>query len=895
MMAWIRGVSERLRALFQKGAEEAELEEELRFHLNKEIEKNLRDGMSHGDARRAAYLRFGGVERMKEQVRDARGVRPLEDFFTDVRYAVRTLSKSPGFTAIALVSLALGLGANTAVFSWVNAVAMRDVPLHAPERLVNLYRDRMSERSDPLNYPDYMEILEGTADVFESVGGFQFTFTQRDESEDVQTLIVEMVTGNYFPLLGVGAHLGRMILPEDHVAAGSHAVVVLGHGFWGREFGGDASVLGTSMRLGGHVYTVVGVAPDEYPGSLRGIEPDLYAPIMMARQLLPMGGDPVESRGYNSFNGVARLLPGATVAEAAGAMRRMTNSLRERFPETWQAGDSLVVAAKSDVIFNPAADAVLVPANFVAVGIVGLVLLIACANLASFLLARASDRQGETAVRLAMGATRGRLARQFMTETLLLALLGSVGGVLLAEWLVRLAMGMTLPFPIPFSVDLSVDGAVLAFTAVVAVVTGVAVGLVPAVQATRPDLMPTLKDGSGGSAQRRSVRMGHVLVGGQIAVSLVLLVASGLLVRSFQASRHMDMGFGNEPAALVSFLQPVDRFSNAEGRENVVTLLGRMRALPEVTHAGVVGNLHLNPVNTMFLDVNVDGVAPPPGRSAHPVDFTRVDGGFFAAATVELLEGRVFDERDGLDGLPVTIINDVLADRFWPGESPLGREVRIEVPGFPPVTVVGVTRGTKVRSPGESPRPFLYLSYGQDYTAWVTVVARTRGAAEATTGELFRLVKEEVPGAIVSDLKTMDQHLAVMLIARRISAVLSGGFAVVALLLAVIGLYGVVSYAVARRAPEMGIRMSLGAAPRSVVGLLVAGGMRVVLLGTVAGLALAFTGSRLLAGLLYGVEPFDPATVVGVTVLLLGVALVAAFVPARRASRVDPLKALRST
>jgi predicted permease len=407
--------------------------------------------------------------------------------------------------------------------------------------------------------------------------------------------------------------------------------------------------------------------------------------------------------------------------------------------------------------------------------------------------------------------------------------------------------------------------------------------------------MPTLKDGAGSGGQQRSVRLGQILVGGQVAVSLVLLVAAGLLIRSFQASRSMDMGFGEEPAALLSFLQPADRFSNAEGRANVASLLERVRALPEVTHAGVVGNLHLNPVNTMFLEVNADGVAPPPGRSAHPVDFTRVDGAFFEAATVELLEGRVFEQRDDLDGLPVVIINDVLADRLWPGESSLGREIRIEVPGFPQVTVVGVTRGTKVRSPGEDPRPFLYLPYGQDYTAWVTVVARTRGAAEATTPDLFRLVKEEVPGAIVSDLKTMDQHLAVMLIARRISAFLSGGFAVVALLLAVIGLYGVVSYAVARRASEMGIRMSLGAAPRSVVGLLVAGGMRVVLLGTVAGLALAFAGSRLLSGLLYGVEPFDPATVVGVTVLLLGVALLAAFIPARRASRVDPQEALRST
>jgi predicted permease len=893
-MGWLHGLTERLRALFQKARMEADLDEELRFHLQREIEKNVRAGMAPREARRVAYVRFGGVERVKEQVRDARGVRPLEDFVTDARYALRSLRKSPGFTMTALASLALGLGGNTAVFSWVNAL-VREVPLRAPQELVNLYRDRTTSRSDALNYPDYLEIKRGTSDVFQDIAGFQFTFTQRDETEDVHTLVVEMVTGNYFSMLGVPAHLGRMILPEDHVSSGAHPVVVLAHGFWEREFGADPGVLGDDLRLGGHAYTVVGVAPEWYPGSLRGIRPDLYAPILMARQLLPMGGDPVESRGYNSFNGVARLHPGATVVGASVAMRGMTESLRERYPDTWPAGDSLVVAAKSEVIFNPAADAVLVPANMVAVGIAVLVLLVACANLASLLLARATDRQREVAVRLAMGATQERLARQLVTETLVLALGGAVLGLGLAHGLIGLAKGMTLPFPVPLGLGLDLDRTVLAFTVLVAVITGVGVGMVPAVQATRPDLMPTLKDGTSGGGPRGTVRSGHVLVAVQVAVSLVLLVGAGVLLRSFDASRRMDVGFGKTPAALVSFVQPMDRYSNAEGRANVATLLDRVRALPEVTHAGVVGNLHLNPVNTMFLDVNVDGVAPPPDRSAHLVDFTRVDAGFFEAAGVELLAGRVFDDGDNLDGVPVTIVNDVLADRLWPGESALGRAIRVEVPGFPELRVVGVARGTKVRSMGESPRPFLYLPYAQSYTAWVTVVARTRGPAAPTNRELYRLVKDVAPGAIVSDLKTMEEHLGVMLIARRISAVLSLGFAAVALLLAMVGLHGVVRYAVARRAPEMGIRLSLGAAPRAIVMMLVSGGMRIVLIGSAAGLGLAFLGSRWLSGLVYGVEAFDPLAV-GVAVgVVLVVALVAAGFPARRASRVDPLSALRST
>jgi predicted permease len=896
-MSWIRSLRERLRALFRRRQVEAEMDEELRFHLDREIEKNVQAGMPAPEARRVALVRFGGVERIKEQVRDERGVRGFEDLITDVRYALRTLRRNPGFALVAVLSMALGIGANTAMFSVANAILVRDLPVREPETLVNFYRDRAHSASDPMSYPDYLEVRERTVDVFEDVGGFQFAFVSRDEGTSVGNLVVEMVTGNYFPMLGVTPHLGRMIAPEDHVAPGAHPVVVLGYPYWRQSFAGDPATVGKSIRLSGVTYTIVGVAPREFSGSLRGVAPDLYAPIMMVQQLLPLGGDALGSRGWNSFNAVGRLRDGVGMTEAAGAAARLTRDLRAGFPEAWPAGDSLMVVARSDVVFNPVVDRILVPANFFALGVVGLVLLIACANLASFLLARASDRRTETAVRLALGAGRWRLGRQHVTETLVLALLGGVVGIALARWILDLAVHIIQVSPLPIGLDLALDGNVLAFTAAVATLSGVVVGLVPAVQATRPDLMATIKDGVGRAAVGGPIRLGNALVSAQMAVSLVLLVAAGLFLRSFVASRDLDVGFGDAPTAMLSFVNPADRMTTEEGRAMAERILVEAGRIPGVTHVGLVSNVHLNTVNTMFMDINVDGVAPPLDRSAHYVDFTSVDPGFFAAAGIPLLEGRNFDDRDDPSGEPVAIVNQAMADRFWPGETALGRTFRVEVPGWVHERrVIGVSRTTKVKTLGEGPTPFIYLPYDQEYNAWMTFLARTDGppeAAERVARDLLVLLKEIHPEGILFDSGTLADHIGVMLIARRVSATLASLFAGAALLLAVIGLYGVVSFAVARRTAEVGIRVSLGAHSGSVVRLMVAGGMRLVAVGAAAGLVLAALLTGVTGGFLYGVEPLDPLTFFSVTAVLLGVALLAAVIPAMRAARVDPLEALR--
>jgi predicted permease len=887
----LRGALERLRSLFGKAGVEAEMEQELSFHLAMETEKNLRKGMDPIEARREAMVAFGGVERFKERTRDERGVRPLEDLVTDLRYAFRQLWKYPGFTLIALASLAVGIGANTGIFTFANAILLQESPIREPHRLVNVYRDRPNGQFDPLNYPDFLEISRGTEGVFSEMAGFQFTFAQADRGNGTETLIGEAVTGNYFPLLGISAHLGRMILPEDHVDPGGHPVIVLGHGYWQSRFAGSPSVLGQSLRLNGQAYTIVGVAPRDFPGSWVGFRADFFAPIMMIQNLLPMGGNPLESRGYNSFNATGRMAPGITVAAVGPALSNLTAELKLAFPDAWSAQDSLVYASRADLLVNPGADGMVVSANILAMGVVGLVLLIACANLTSFLLARSTSRRKEIAVRLAMGATRGRLARQLLTETVLLGVLGGAAGLLVAHWVVDLAMGLSDSFPIPITLDLSFDGPVLAFTLGVSLATGLLVGLAPALQGTRPELAPTLKDEGTGSSRLGALRLRTVLVGGQMAVSVVLLVTAGLFLRSLEATRTLDPGFGQEPTAMLSFVAPADRYTVEEGRNFVGFLMEQARTLPGVTQVGLVGNPHLTLVNSMFLDVSVEGVPPPPGRDFHLVDFTSVDEGFFDASGIDLVEGRNFDTGDRDDGEPVAIINQVMADRFWPGESAVGKV--IQVSGFDSRTVVGVASSTKVRTLSEAPRPFMYLPYEQWYSAWVTILAKTEADAGATAQRLFRMVREADPDAIITDTKTMEEHIGVQFIPRRLSVALSGVFSAVALFLALIGLFGVVSFSIARRQREMGIRMALGAGGSGVVWLMVREGMKVVVIGGALGILASAGLAQLLQTFLYGVPPLDPVTFLTVPGLLAGVGVAAAYFPARKASRVNPVEVLK--
>lgn len=816
----------------------------------------------------------------------------METLVTNLRYALRRLARSPLFTLIAIVSLGLGIGANTAMFSLVNAIVLRDQAFESPETLVDVYERMEGFSHGSLSYPDYLDVVEGTRDVFTEVGGTQFSLLQRDSEGGVELLMAELVTGNYFALLGIRAHLGRMLGSEDHVAPGAHPVVVIGHGYWERAFAADPGVVGREIRLSGRPFTVVGVAPESYAGTIRGLTPDVVVPIMMIDALDGNANSVLELRGNQSFFAKARLAPGATFVQAEVVLDGISERLRSEYPTSWQASKAFVLVPTADVIMNPMLDSFIAPAAGMVMVVVGLVLLIACANLASFLLARAADRRKEIAVRLALGARRRTLIGQLLTETVLLSALGGVAGVWLAAQALQGLVAADLPLPLPITFDLSLDRTVLAFSILVSAGAGVLFGLVPALQSTSPDVAPTLRDESAGGGRARGAAVRSMLVSGQVAVSVVLLVAAGLFLRSLDASRRIDPGFGSEPTGIVQVSVPADRYSGEEAHVLLRELAARIGDLEGVRSVGFADNLALNQINTQSVRIRVDGVEAPAGQDFHLVDHTRIDDGFLEVVGIPVLRGRGFEASDE-GGDRVIVVNEEFVRRFFPAGDAIGRAVRVN---DGEARVVGVTRDFKVRQLGESPRPFVFQSVHQSRTsiAWVLASAGAGGDAERVAAEMVEVTRSLDPGIRVYDVRTMERHLATMLLGRELGALVVSGFALLALILASIGLYGVVNYAVARRAKEVGIRLSLGADSGSVVRMLTGGGMKLVAIGCGIGLLVAAALAQLLSRLLYGVPALDPLTFVGVPLVLAAVALVAAWVPARRVTRIDPVGALRS-
>ena len=813
----------------------------------------------------------------------------FEDVTRDVRDGVRSLAKRPGFTAVAVLSLALGIGANTAIFSLVNAIILRDSPIDRPEEVVNLYLHQASFAFSTFSYPDYEDVRDGTTEVFSDIGATQIVPVQIDQDSSVTIVAAEAVTGNYFPMLGIDALLGRTLLPSDDVARGGHPVVMLDYGYWQSAFGGDTDVVGKELRVGGRPYTVIGVGPPDFRGSLRGMTPVFYAPYMMVEELL--GASLFDARGNHSMFPKARLKPGVTLPQAEAAVAAVATQLTEDRIDDWDPAGQFVLLPLTDVLVFPPMDVFIRASAWLLMVVVGLVLLLACTNLASFLLARALDRRKEIAVRLALGASRASLVRRLLTETTLLSLLAGGVGIGIAVWLLNLLVNADLPLPIPVTLDLSLDWNVLAFTLGISVVAGALLGLVPALQSTRTDLATTLKSESAGGGQPGQLRWRNALVITQMTVSLVLLVGAGLFLRSFQQVQSVDPGFGRAPTAIMTFMVPATRFTPDEGRVYTRRLVDRFRQLPGVEAIGLIDNLHLNTMSTQSSDFNVDGHEPPTDHRAFIADRAEVDAGFFDAAGIQILRGRNFNDADLPDNQPVAIISEAMAQRFWKDGDAVGRLIRRRDEDL---LVVGVASDAKVRTLGEAPRNMIYLPYSQAFARSLTVVARTSADPEQTALALIAAGREVDPDLWVWEAKTMTRHLAVMLLPAQLSAFVLSAFGVLALALSAIGLYGVVSYAVAQRTREVGIRMALGADSRTVVRLLAASGLKLVIVGGAIGLTIALLVTRLLSGLLFGIDTIDPLTFIGVPLVLGATALLAVYLPARRASRINPVTALRT-
>lgn len=827
-----------------------------------------------------------------EERSGGRGDGLLAGLLRDARYAFRRLLARPGFTATALLSLALGVGANAAMFTLVNDVILRKPSLESPERLVDIYISARGGAFNTLSHPDLEDLTRETTDVFSGVAGTRFAFAPRNDGDVPEQVVIELVTANFFEVLGLRPGIGRLIEPADAPAPGTGPVVVLTDAYWRRAFGGDRNVVGRSIRLTGGSYTVIGVTPRDYPGSLRGVGTDLFAPVMMARQLEPATRDPFTDRNSQSTFAKARLRPGATHEQARLALVRLAADLKAGRVGSWRGDDRFTMIPYSDVIIWPPIDRVLVPVAWMLMVVVGLVLVIACANLAAFLLARAVDRRKEIAVRIALGATRGRLVSQLLVESVLLAVLGGALGVMAGRAALRLLLTADLPLPIPVSFDLALDWRVVGFAVAVSVAAGVLFGLAPALQATRFDVVSVIRDESGGGGRIRG-RLRQVLVAGQVAVSVVLLVAAGLFVRSLDAARGVDPGFGQSPGALAWIDLPASR-SRSEVALTIRQVEQRVSELPGVVAVGAVSNMHLNPLSSASATLLIDEVPPPPGRDGHDVDDVAADTGFIAAAGLRLESGRNFVATDTAGAPPVALVNRAFVERFWPGREAVGRQLRRPGQGGQAIEVVGVVNTAKIRSLAEDPRPAVYFALDQSEVETVWLVARTSGDAEPIVASMLRVIREIDPDLFLLQSRSMKRHLEIMSLPIKLGALALAAFAGLALVMASIGLYGTVSYAVAQRTREVGIRLSLGADRGAVVRLLLWGGLRLVLIGAAAGLALSLALAQLLQGLLFGIRALDPATFAAVPVVLVTVAFLAAWVPARRAGRVNPVAALKA-
>ncbi len=820
----------------------------------------------------------------------------MNAFMQDVRYGLRMLLKNPGSTAVVVLSLALGIGANTAIFSVVNSLLFRPPAVEQPSRLVdvwlhNVKRGGMFDAYNPLNFPDFAYYRDHNS-VFSGLAasagdGLTVVWSRDGQGEALHGMLV---SANYFSVLGVRPEFGRTFLPEED-RPGAEPVAVVSHTFWRQHLDGDPAALARPIVLNGRACTVVGVIPDSFHGVMIGITTDIWVPMSMQPSVSPSSH--LTSRDEGWLEAYGRLKPGVTRQQAQAELRVLSKQLAAAYPASDK--DIEAVGYPATVIPGPFRGFLaIITAALMAV--VGLVLLIACANAANLLLAQASRRWREMAVRAALGADRWRLARQALTESVLLGCLGGVAGLLLAAVAAPLMLRLVPP-SIPVAVQIPMDWRVLVFTLGAAVFAGVAFGLAPALRASRLDLVSSLKEDTPGSGQDKS-RLRSVLVTVQVAVCLVLLIGAGLCLRSLMNAQSIDPGF-DIPNALVASID-VETFGYNEGRGRLLyqNLLDRVAALPGVRSVGLADMLPLG-TSERVQGITIEGSKAPAPRSGEPgpmVQSVLVAPGYFRTMGIPVLRGRDFTVRDGKGAPLVVIINDAMARQYWPGQDPLGR--RVVIGGDDPknrqiCVVVGVVKTGKYRTLGEDPQPFMYQSYWQNYLPRVRLVVRTQAEPVSVIAGMRHAVQALDPNLALYDVETMKQLMLLPLFPAHAAGLLLGVFGGLALLLATMGLYGVMSYLVAQRTREVGIRLALGARRTDVFKLVLGNGMKLTLAGIVIGLAGALAVTRLLASLLYGIRPTDFVTFAGVSLLLAGVASLASYMPARRATRVDPMVALR--
>jgi len=808
----------------------------------------------------------------------------------DLKYAARMLVKSPGFTVVAVLSLALGIGANTAIFSLINVVLLRPLPVADVQSLVTISTtDERNPGNFQLSHLNFKD-LRAQNTVFTDMAAFAFNAVNYMHGSESEPITAEVVTANYFSLLGAQPALGRGFLPEEETK--ELPVAVISDGFWSRELGSDRNVIGKTISLNRTAFTIVGVAPRGFTGTLLGPGPAVWIP--MTRALAPLPAWWETRRGLWLFT-VGRLTPGVTVDQARANLKGIFAQLQSEFP-TDNKGRSAAVVPLLEARLNPAGTgpSFVLQLSTMLMVIVGIVLLIACANIANLLLARATRRRREIAIRLALGAKRSRLIRQLLAESVMLSVLGGAAGLLVAYWSFAALKGVRLPLPIPVDAELTVDPRVLIFTLALSVVTGLLFGLVPAFQGSKADVVPVLKNelvpSAGGRGWRGVFSLREGLVVLQVALSLVSLIAAGLFVRDLRRQQTLDPGFQTKTVLVAVVNLARDGYTPERGRLFIDQAIDRLKGVPGVTHASVA---ELPPLAGNILRSVYPEGADTTTQDRVLVLVNPVSVGYFDTIGVPIVRGREFIHTDTVGAPQVVVVNESMAQRFWPGQDPVGKRFKF-FGDAEYTTVIGVARDSKYLALAENPTPYIYESLAQNYTPGLTLHVRTSSDASRLATPLRQAIQEIDPKLSIFNVRTVDQQVAQSLQPLETNALLLGGFGMLALLLASIGLYGVTSYAVSQRTREIGVRMALGANPRTVLALVLGRGMVLVAVGVGACLILSVLSAGVVRSLVTGVNPRDPVTFASTTLVLLVVALTANFVPARRATRIDPLVALRT-
>ena len=801
----------------------------------------------------------------------------------DLRYGLRALRQNTGITAIAVLSLGLAIGANTTVFTWMDRFVLQPLPGVAGAAQLVHVNTRAPGGSDwSVSIPSFKDWRAGTTTI--DLAARSFTELGLREGEQTDRVFASGVSDNFFDVLRVRPFLGRYFQRgEDDAQA---PVAVLGYTFWQRRFRGDSTIVGRTLVLNGHGLTVIGVAPPRFGGADVGLNWDMYYPVQL-RHVLTGGTDPRTNRGWQFLDVVGRLHDGVTFDQAQADLHAVSVRASEAAGSMADRGGA-VIARYSD----KEAGQIMKPVFAALLGITGVILLIACANVANLLLVRAAGRRREIAVRLAIGATRGRLVRQLLTESLALGLVAGVAGLLVAYWGRDLLAGFVPPVPAPVNIDFRVNAVVLGFALAVSMGTAVLFGLVPALQASSPALVPALKDDIGASPAHRG-RLQSALVVTQVALSLVSLVCAGLFARSLQQARHVDVGFTTPEQVLLidSDLSPGGFFAADSLAIPVLDrLLTNVRAVPGVVAASVGDRVPLGFGGGGSSSAEVEGYTPQPDENMS-IDEGSVGDDYFRAMGIPIVAGRPIEARDLAPGAPrVIVVNQAFARRFWPGLDPLGRRVN---QGREWSTVIGIAKDEKIRQINERPLSFVFYPYSQDRPRGFTVHVRSGGDPKALTAALRRAFAATSGDLPFLDVRTMAEHMQASMFAQKLGAFMLAAFGALALVLSSLGIYGVMAYTVSRRTREIGVRVALGAARRDVIGMVVGRAMGIAALGLVIGAAGALAAGQLLQAQLFGVSPRDPLTFVVIALLLAAVAFIASWLPARRAAAVDPLVALR--